>query len=176
MGWRVHLNETPSGWARDVVELTIFRRLPQGGGEQLTGWDEIAGPITEPVLEGATLKRGFEIPRQALDSLRDQLKPGPSLAELDQLKEALATERARLDLVLDRLCPTVAMPEVSERILDHVLSESDHGADLLDRDSVRGLSRDLDRLSQRFFKAGDDAMGADVEVLARRARELAGPA
>jgi hypothetical protein len=174
MDWRAHLNENAHGWARDMVELTIFRRLPGGDGEQLISWAENGDPISEPVPEGHVLKHGFMVPREVLDSLRDQLKPGPSERELEQLKEALGVERARLDLVLERLTPLVSMPEP----VSATLESFSVGPDLLDRDAVRGIAQRIRHLRGRIEDglASGHSRDLDLVSLAAELESIAGPA
>lgn len=132
-GWKAHLHEGAAEWARGTMALTIFRRLPDGRGEQVVGWDNFIFPITEKVADGATLRPGFTIPKEAIESLTEQLKPGPTQRELDQLKEALDVERARVDAMLER--------KERPALEDFGGDEARQGVELLDRDAVRAVAR-----------------------------------
>lgn len=112
--WEAHLHEGPSEWAARTTRLTLFRRLPGGGGEQITGWSGGGHPIVEQVEEGALLHSGFLVPTEALPSLRDAIEPGPTSGEVKRLEDALAVERARVDRALD--AGTVAADVTGEQL------------------------------------------------------------
>lgn len=99
--WTARLHRDPTGWFRREHRLLIFRRLPDGKGEQMTGWDDDGTPIVTPFNAGQELPgAGFRIPDEALPWLREEIEPGPSRAEVLRLEEALAVERARVDRFL----------------------------------------------------------------------------
>lgn len=174
MDWSAHAEEGPTEWARGTVALTIFRRDPEGGGEQLTGWDEHGGWVTEKVEPWAQLRPGFPIPKESFEALVRQARPGPSERELAQLKEALDVERARLDRTLERLTPFITWPDppVPATLESFEGDEARQGVELLDRDAVRSIARDLATACGPLASATTD----DMSRWADRLFELAGPA
>jgi hypothetical protein len=194
-GWQIHLHEGPNEWARDIVRLTIFRRDGDGGGQQIVGWDDgCLSWETEDVLPGAQLRAGFPIPAEALDSLREQLKPEPSL--LDALGEALEIERARVGDMLGALHAHLRSDPVLERWADGITSRvdrldravheladappdgSDEAVRLAEmRWSVEAACRDIADLHRRWAE-GETGMsiGHDLKRLAIIMGEIIGDA
>lgn len=138
--WRARISEDGRTFATDAAFVHIFRRDPAGGSEQIVGFDEQGWRVTENVGHGMIPRfPGFLFPREALESLAEQVKPGPSKAELARLEEALAVERVRIDRTLDA---ATSLPYRSD----------DHGSDrrvlvVLDR-----LGNQMDDIASRLAR------------------------
>jgi hypothetical protein len=126
-GWQAHVSDDAHNWAADSYGVTLYRRTPDGG-EQIVGFDEYGWPTIETLLPLATPRPGFRIPREAVRSLAEAVKPGPSQGEVKRLEEALAIERERVERLTDRLGELAGRPPV---ILDVERRLSKEDADQL---------------------------------------------
>lgn len=187
--WLAHLSTDATDFMNDTRRLTLYRRGDPG--HQIVGWHPETGTaIVEPVEAGARLRPGFAIPAEALDSLRDQLRPGPTERELAQMREALDFERARVDRMLSDADLLVRHITEQARPVPAVLEsfQSDvpkggaavlGGVEQLDRAELRRIAQGLADL--RFALASTDN-GVPVEANDRLAnlisdlRQTAGPA
>ncbi len=101
-GWRVRVVDD---LMMDGKRLNLW--LPRGDVvAQLIGFDEHGygimrdhDPMTVPEFPG------FVFPNDALEAVGRVLRPGPSEAQLDEVRAALLVEQGRVDRVLDGLMP-----------------------------------------------------------------------
>jgi hypothetical protein len=99
-GWRAQVTDD---WYGGIDNVRVQFARPHGPTEleYLVGFEDGAGngtarPVFAVELVAATPEfRGFLIPREAVEALAEQVKPGPSQGEVKRLEEALAHERDR---------------------------------------------------------------------------------
>lgn len=100
-GWRAHIIDDAWAWSMASTRVTFYRQLGEGAGEQIVDFGNMGIPAVERVEPGAQMRDGFLIPTEALGSLVEQLKPGPSAGEVALLKATLAIEQTRVDRILE---------------------------------------------------------------------------
>jgi hypothetical protein len=124
-GWRAQVTDD---WYGGLDNVRVQFAQPHGPTEvqYLVGFEEGAGsgagrPVFAVELVGATPQfRGFLIPREAVEALAEQVKPGPSQGEVKRLEEALAVERTRVDRWIEQDSSAL-----------HRVAPTDRGADVV---------------------------------------------
>ena len=100
-GWKVVIIQ--DGFQYDSERVAIHRRVGDYT-EVITGWTDDGHPILHSFPENATNDAVLpHLPRGVLDAIAEAVKPGPAQAEVNRVVENLTHERARLDLILDRI-------------------------------------------------------------------------
>lgn len=107
-GWQAHILDTPDGFMHDTRTIALFRRLPDGDTEVIIGITETGSAIVKRFAPAVVWEDPLpQLPAGALAALAEAVKPGPSLAELARLEDALTVERGRVDLVLGTITATL---------------------------------------------------------------------
>lgn len=103
MEWRAAVTEDPMDFARGYRRLVLWRNY--GDRVQVvTGFSEDGQPVMAEHEPGVAWDfHGFALPVEAVDSLGESLRPGPSRGEVTRLEDALAVERKRVDDVLAKI-------------------------------------------------------------------------
>jgi ribosomal protein S16 len=124
-GWRAQVTDD---WYGGIDNVRVQFARPHGPTEleYLVGFEDGGGngtarPVFAVELVAATPEfRGFLIPREAVEALAEQVKPGPSQGEVKRLEEALTVERTRVDRWIEQ----GAVPS-------HRVAPTDRGADVV---------------------------------------------
>jgi hypothetical protein len=99
------------GWYANVTTTDLLHRWQnvyfyqerEGGAHLITGWDETGDITYEVVPEGMEpVSRGLVLPYGCLDALAPILRPGPSEEVVAEIRRNLATEEARVDLLIGK--------------------------------------------------------------------------
>lgn len=133
--WRAQVTDD---WYGGIDNVRVQFARPHGPTElqYLVGFEDGAGngaarPVFAVEPTGATPAfRGFLIPREAVEALAEQVKPGPSQGEVKRLEESLTVERMRVDrwieqdsTALHRVAPTDRGVDVVALILSDRAAE-----------------------------------------------------
>lgn len=101
-GWKARVTESPADFARDTKRLMVGDFQRDDSYAVLTGFGEDGHAVLTTHARGTANNDfpGFALPNGALAAIRNAIEPGPSVAELRRLEQALDVERSRVDAVL----------------------------------------------------------------------------
>lgn len=105
--WRCHVD---TDWNTGEERLHLVRRTSGGDVLVVTGFDDEGRPVVDrfQIEAAAPATPAMRLDPDMLAAVAARLNPGPSQGEVRRLEEALAVERARVDLLLARIARTEA--------------------------------------------------------------------